>query len=168
MKQLLSLVLLLAVHYSVWSDTQVESPARLVNGSCEDTVDAVDSLDFADNIVECGSAAVLLYDPASLSKFLRASAQPTEVYGHGVDASAVAAADNNSEPGMAPAHIPGATFVTRVGYQFAAPHLAFGALYTDMHTYCPLGWRKLREWSRPVDSKASYLYFEFECEALVE
>ena len=129
--------------------------------NCTESVDAVDDINFADNIIECNEEAVIVYDQESRQKFLDRKALSPQTY------------ENQQRDGVGtatvdePVHIPGATFIIRASYKLAAPQLALVSLHQQMATYCPQGWELDRQWSRPIAADY-YLHYEFTCTDTVQ
>jgi len=130
------------------------APAAQV--SCEESVDAADDMNFADNIIECNEEAVVIYDQESRQKFLSRKALPLKTY------------ENQQRDGVStaivdePVHLPGTTFIIRAAYKLDAPQLGLVSLHQQMATYCPQGWELDRQWSRPIAADY-YLHYEFTC-----
>ena len=57
-----------------------EKSAPAVDFDCEESVDAADDMNFADNIIECNEEAVVIYDQESRQKFLSRKALPLKTY----------------------------------------------------------------------------------------
>ena len=130
------------------------APAAQVN--CEDSVDAADDMNFADNIIECNEEAVVIYDQESRQKFLNRKALPLKTYEKQQrDGASTAIVEE-------PVHLPGTTFIIRAAYKLDAPQLALASLHQQMATYCPQGWELDRQWSRPIAADY-YLHYEFTC-----
>jgi hypothetical protein len=130
------------------------APAAQVN--CEESVDAADDMNFADNIIECNEEAVIIYDQESRQKFLSRKALPLKTYEKQQRDGASAAIVEE------PVHLPGTTFIIRAAYKLNAPQLALVSLHQQMATYCPQGWELERQWSRPIAADY-YLHYEFTC-----
>lgn len=128
--------------------------------SCTESVDAVDDINFVDNIIECNEEAVIIYDQESRQNFLSRKALPLKTY------------ENQQRDGVGttivdePVHLPGTTFIIRAAYKLDAPQLALVSLHQQMATYCPQGWELDREWSRPIAADY-YLHYEFTCTDIV-
>lgn len=124
--------------------------------SCEESVDAADDMNFADNIIECNEEAVIIYDQESRQKFLSRKALPLKTYEKqqrdGVNTTVV----------DEPVHLPGTTFIIRAAYELKVPQKALASLHQQMATYCPQGWEVDRQWSSPIAAEY-YLHYEFTC-----
>ena len=140
---------------SLLADSE-EKAASAADFNCEDSVDAADDMNFADNIIACDEEAVILYDKKSRKKFMTRKAIPVETY------------EKQQRDGVSrtivdePVHLPGTAFIIRAAYELNAPGKALASLHQQMATYCPLGWELDRQWSRP-NATAYYLHYEFVC-----
>ncbi len=136
--------------------SSVDKDTSRAEVNCEESVDAADDMNFADNIIECNEEAVILYDRTSRKRFMTRKKIPVKTF-------EIQQRDGASKEAVAePVHLPGTRFIIRARYELKAPRLALASLHQQMATYCPLGWSLEREWSSPV-ATAYYLHYEFTC-----
>ena len=141
------------------ASAEKSAPTPQVN--CEESVDAADDMNFAENIVECNEEAVVIYDQESRQKFLSRKDLPLKTYERQQrDGASTVAVD-------VPVHLPGTTFIIRAAYKLSAPQVALVSLHQQMATYCPQGWELDRQWSRPIAADY-YLHYEFTCADIVQ
>lgn len=168
MKKVMLLMLAVAMSAPVFSE------------ECEEAVDMADSLEFHKMHVECNDDPVVLYDPKSKSSFFKKKSQAVDTYGESaqkqtVDSQALQLGMVN-QPVVTQAVSTGESIsvaeeITNAGVVFnirepftitGGPQSALNGLFVQMASYCPAGWEKLKEWSKPSQA-GYYLHYQFQC-----
>ena len=179
MKSLLFPFLFASLVLPVWAEPEKE---EVDDEDCESLVDQMDDIDFADAI-DCDED-----EPHEVVKSLRSYFEKKSktkqdlVVTYEQDklkintlkaGQPLAKANNNlsiSEEGVSgPTNFhKGTSFVIREvfgkGGEFGSIHAAIEKLHAEMADYCPVGWEKEREWTKPAEGGGFYLHYLFTCQ----
>ncbi len=150
---------------------------------CEEAVDMADSLDFHKMHVECNEDPVVLYDPKSKSSFFNKKPQAVDTYaekaresqlsstGSALESAPVSVSTSRPSSGAVSTEVLSSDAEDNAGVVFnirepftitGGPQSALNGLFTQMASYCPAGWEKLKEWSVP-NHDGYYLHYQFQC-----